>query len=107
VPGSYGVQNFCGGWRIVRTIGSRITHLTPMQGWCDKTGGAATLFAAIWLSTPVSTTHTVTGSIIGVGAVHRLSAVAGCRAATGTAWLVNMPAAAFVGALFYLLSRFL
>ena len=69
----------CGGWRIVRTMGSRITHLTPMQGFCAESGGALTLFGATWLGIPVSTTHTITGSIIGVGSARRVSAVAaGC-----------------------------
>jgi inorganic phosphate transporter, PiT family len=96
----------CGGWRIVRTMGSRITHLTPMQGWCAETGGAVTLFTATWLGVPVSTTHTITGGIIGVGAVRRLSAVRwGVAGDIVIAWLVTMPAAAFVGALFYLLTR--
>jgi PiT family inorganic phosphate transporter len=96
----------CGGWRIVRTMGSRITHLSPMQGWCAETGGAATLFTATWLGVPVSTTHTITGGIVGVGAVRRLSAVRwGVAGDIVIAWLVTIPAAAFVGALFYLLTR--
>jgi inorganic phosphate transporter, PiT family len=66
-----------GGWRIVRTMGSKITRLTPMQGFCAETGGAATLFLATWLGIPVSTTHTITGAIVGVGAARRASAVAG------------------------------
>ena len=57
-----------GGWRIVKTMGSKITRLTPMQGFCAETGGSITLFAATWLGVPVSTTHTITGAIIGVGA---------------------------------------
>ena len=65
----------CGGWRIVRTMGSRITHLKPMQGFCAETGGALALFGATWLGMPVSTTHTITGSIVGVGAARRISAV--------------------------------
>src|SRR5882757_8226359 len=64
-----------GGWRIVRTMGSRITRLTPVQGFCAETGGAITLFLATWLGVPVSTTHTITGAIIGVGAARRVSAV--------------------------------
>src|SRR5260370_11412399 len=60
-----------GGWRIVRTMGLQITKLTPMQGFCAETGGAATLFIATWLGVPVSTTHTITGAIVGVGAVRR------------------------------------
>ena len=64
-----------GGWRIVHTMGSRITRLTPMQGFCAETGGAITLFMATHLGVPVSTTHTITGSIVGVGAARRVSAV--------------------------------
>src|SRR5499427_6679881 len=64
-----------GGWRIVRTMGLRITKLTPMQGFCAETGGAATLFMATFLGVPVSTTHTITGAIVGVGAARRVSAV--------------------------------
>ncbi|MBB3572071.1 inorganic phosphate transporter, partial [Rhizobium sp. BK491] len=64
-----------GGWRIVHTMGSKITRLNPMQGFCAETGGALTLFAATWLGIPVSTTHTITGAIIGVGAARRISAV--------------------------------
>ena len=91
-----------GGWRIVRTMGSRITHLTPMQGVCAETAGAVTLFGATWLGVPVSTTHTITGAIVGVGAARRVSAVR-WNVTTGIlfAWVVTMPAAALVGALFY------
>ncbi|MFD0934815.1 anion permease, partial [Methylobacterium trifolii] len=64
-----------GGWRIVHTMGSKITRLNPMQGFCAETGGAITLFAATWLGVPVSTTHTITGAIVGVGAARRASAV--------------------------------
>jgi PiT family inorganic phosphate transporter len=91
-----------GGWRIVRTMGSRITRLTPVQGFCAETGGAITLFLATWLGVPVSTTHTITGAIIGVGAARRVSAVR-WNVTTGivVAWVITMPAAAIVGALFY------
>ena len=64
-----------GGWRIVQTMGSKITRLTPMQGFCAETGGAITLFAATGLGIPVSTTHTITGAIIGVGAAKKVRAV--------------------------------
>ena len=64
-----------GGWRIVHTMGSKITRLNPMQGFCAETGGAITLFLATWLGVPVSTTHTITGAIVGVGAARRTSAV--------------------------------
>jgi PiT family inorganic phosphate transporter len=88
-----------GGWRIVRTVGSRITHLTPMQGFCAETGGAIALFGATWLGIPVSTTHTVTGSIIGVGAARRVSAVRwGVTHNILVAWVVTLPAAALVAA---------
>ena len=64
-----------GGWRIVHTMGSKITRLNPMQGFCAEIGGALTLFGATWLGIPVSTTHTITGAIVGVGAARRVSAV--------------------------------
>ena len=70
-----GLGTLFGGWRIVHTMGSKITRLTPMQGFCAETGGAITLFTATGLGIPVSTTHTITGSIIGVGASRRVSAV--------------------------------
>ena len=70
-----GLGTLFGGWRIVKTMGSKITRLTPMQGFCAETGGAITLFLATELGVPVSTTHTITGAIIGVGAARRVSAV--------------------------------
>jgi PiT family inorganic phosphate transporter len=94
-----------GGWRIVRTMGSRITHLTPIQGVCAETAGSITLFAANWLGIPVSTTHTITGAIVGVGTARRVSAVRWNVAKDiVVAWIVTMPAAALIGALFYLLA---
>ncbi|MBZ9605821.1 inorganic phosphate transporter [Phyllobacterium chamaecytisi] len=94
-----------GGWRIVHTMGSKITRLNPMQGFCAETGGAITLFAATWLGIPVSTTHTITGAIIGVGAARRVSAVRwGLASNIVIAWLVTMPAAAFIAALFYVVA---
>jgi len=94
-----------GGWRIVRTMGSKITRLTPMQGFCAETGGAATLFLATWLGIPVSTTHTITGAIVGVGAARRISAVRWNVASDIVfAWIVTMPAAALVAALFCFLA---
>jgi inorganic phosphate transporter, PiT family len=100
-----GLGTLFGGWRIVKTMGSKITHLTPMQGFCAETGGAATLFAATWLGIPVSTTHTITGAIVGVGAARRVSAVR-WNVATKIvlAWIVTMPAAALVAALFHILA---
>jgi PiT family inorganic phosphate transporter len=89
-----------GGWRIVRTMGLRITKLTPMQGFCAETGGAATLFIATYLGVPVSTTHTITGAIVGVGAARRLSAVRWNVASSIVyAWVITMPASAIVAAL--------
>jgi PiT family inorganic phosphate transporter len=86
-----------GGWRIVRTMGSRITRLSPMQGFCAEAGGAATLFAATWLGIPVSTTHTITGSIVGVGAARRTSAVRwGVAGNIVVAWVLTLPATAFI-----------
>ncbi len=94
-----------GGWRIVRTMGSKITRLTPMQGFCAETGGAATLFLATWLGIPVSTTHTITGAIVGVGAARRISAVRWNVASNIVfAWIVTMPAAALIAGLFYMLA---
>jgi inorganic phosphate transporter, PiT family len=97
-----GLGTFSGGWRIVRTMGTRITRLTPVQGFCAESGGAATLFLATWLGIPVSTTHIVTGAIIGVGAARRASAVR-WRVANDIviAWIITLPAAAGVAALFY------
>jgi len=94
-----------GGWRIVHTMGSKITRLTPMQGFCAETGGAITLFGATWLGIPVSTTHTITGAIVGVGAARKLSAVRWNVANNiVTAWVVTLPAAGLIAAAFYLLS---
>jgi PiT family inorganic phosphate transporter len=94
-----------GGWRIVRTMGLRITKLTPMQGFCAETGGAATLFIATFLGVPVSTTHTITGAIVGVGAARRLSAVRWNVASSIVyAWVITIPASAAVAALAYWLA---
>jgi PiT family inorganic phosphate transporter len=93
-----------GGWRIVRTMGSRITRLSPLQGVCAETAGSITLFLATGLGIPVSTTHTITGAIVGVGAARRTSAVRWNVAKDIiTAWIVTMPAAAAIGAVFYYL----
>ncbi len=91
-----------GGWRIVHTMGSKITRLTPPQGFCAETGGAITLFMATYGGVPVSSTHTITGSIVGVGAARRLSAVR-WNVASGivVAWIVTLPAAGLMGALTY------
>jgi inorganic phosphate transporter, PiT family len=91
-----------GGWRIVHTMGSKITRLTPMQGFCAETGGAITLFLATWLGVPVSTTHTITGAIVGVGAARRVSAVRwNVASSIVVAWVVTLPAAAVISAAAY------
>ena len=91
-----------GGWRIVHTMGSKITRLTPPQGFCAETGGAITLFMATWLGVPVSTTHTITGAIVGVGASRRTSAVRwNVASSIVVAWVVTLPASALVAALAY------
>lgn len=96
----------CGGWRIVHTMGSRITHLTPQQGFCAETGGAITLFAATSMGIPVSTTHTITGAIVGVGAARRMSAVRwNVASRIVLAWFVTIPACAAIGAGSYFLGR--
>ncbi len=88
-----------GGWRIVHTLGSRVTKLRPMGGFCAETGGASAIFLATYLGIPVSTTHTIAGSIIGVGATNRLSAVRwGVASQMIWAWVITIPAAAGVAA---------
>jgi inorganic phosphate transporter, PiT family len=89
-----------GGWQIVKTMGSKITRLTPVQGFCAETGGAITLFMATYLGIPISTTHTITGAIVGVGAARRVSAVRWNVANTIViAWIVTIPASALIAAL--------
>src|SRR5882672_12758055 len=103
-----GLGTLVGGWRIVHTMGSRITRLRPFQGFCAETGGAITLFGATWLGIPVSTTHTITGCIIGVGAARSMSAVRWNVANDIViAWIVTIPASAFIAALFYALAGLL
>ena len=94
-----------GGWRIVHTMGSKITRLTPQQGFCAETGGAITLFAATSLGVPVSTTHTITGAIVGVGAARRVSAVRwGVARGIVVAWIITMPMSGLIAAGAYLAS---
>ncbi|HEX3972385.1 MAG TPA: anion permease [Stellaceae bacterium] len=101
-----GLGTLFGGWRIVRTMGSKITHLTPMQGFCAETAGAVTLFTATHLGIPVSTTHTITGSIIGVGAARRVSAVRwGVAKDIVIAWILTMPATGIIAAIAYSLLK--
>jgi len=94
-----------GGWRIVKTMGQKITKLKPVGGFCAETGGAITLFLATALGIPVSTTHTITGAIVGVGSTHRLSAVRwGVAGRIVWAWIFTIPASALIAAVFYGLS---
>ena len=94
-----------GGWRIVKTMGQKITKLKPMGGCCAETGGAITLFLATSFGIPVSTTHTITGAIVGVGATRRASAVrCGVAGNIVWAWIFSIPASAFVAAIAYWLS---
>jgi PiT family inorganic phosphate transporter len=87
-------------------MGSRITRLTPQQGFCAETGGALTLFGATWLGIPVSTTHTITGAIVGVGAARRMSAVRwNIASSIVVAWVVTLPAAGLIAAGFYALAK--
>jgi PiT family inorganic phosphate transporter len=95
-----------GGWRIVKTMGQRLTKLTPFGGFCAETSGAITLFIASHFGIPVSTTHTITGAITGVGAAQRFSAVRwGVARGIVLAWVATIPAAAGIGGLSYLLLR--
>jgi inorganic phosphate transporter, PiT family len=95
-----------GGWRIVHTMGSRITRLHPVQGFCAEAGGAATLFLATYFGIPVSTTHTITGAIVGVGAARKVAAVRWNVASNVVvAWILTMPAAGLIGAAFYQLCK--
>jgi inorganic phosphate transporter, PiT family len=95
-----------GGWRIVKTMGSKITRLTPMQGFCAETGGAVSIFLATYIGVPVSTTHTITGAIIGVGAAKRASAVRwGVAKDIVIAWVITLPMAALIAGGAYLALR--
>ena len=95
-----------GGWRIVKTMGQRITKLRPVGGFAAETGGAITLFIASGFGIPVSTTHTITGAIIGVGSAQRASAVRwGVAGNIVVAWVLTIPAAALMAAVGYSLGR--
>jgi PiT family inorganic phosphate transporter len=97
-----------GGWRIVKTMGQRITKLKPVGGFCAETGGAMSLFLATGLGVPVSTTHTITGAIFGVGSVRNASAVRwGLAGNIVLAWIVTIPASALIAAVFYYVSLLL
>ena len=101
-----GLGTLMGGWRIVHTMGSKITRLTPHQGFCAETGGAIMLFGATGFGIPVSTTHTITGAIMGVGAARRASAVRwGVAGNIVIAWFLTIPASAAIAAATYGLTR--
>jgi PiT family inorganic phosphate transporter len=100
-----GLGTMFGGWRIVKTMGQRITKLKPVGGFCAETGGAITLFLATALGIPVSTTHTITGAIVGVGSVQRASAVRwGVAGSIVWAWIFTIPAAALMAGVCYWVS---
>jgi PiT family inorganic phosphate transporter len=104
--GAMAAGTLMGGWRIVHTMGSKITHLTPQQGFCAETAGAISLFFFTNIGVPVSTTHTITGAIVGVGAARRVSAVRWNIASNIVwAWVITMPVAGLLGAAFYGLAR--
>ena len=101
-----GLGTMSGGWRIVKTMGQRLTKLTPFGGFCAETSGAITLFIASHFGIPVSTTHTITGAISGVGAANRLSAVRwGVAGRIVWAWILTIPAAAGIAGVSYLVLR--
>jgi PiT family inorganic phosphate transporter len=103
---SIALGTYLGGWRIVHTMGSRITKLKPVGGFCAEAAGAITLFSTALVGIPVSTTHTITGAIVGVGATHRLSAVRwGVAARIVWAWILTIPAAALIAAVAFWLVR--
>jgi PiT family inorganic phosphate transporter len=106
--GAIAAGTYLGGWRIVHTMGSKITKLKPFGGFCAESAGALTLFGTAMAGIPVSTTHTITGAIVGVGAVHRLSAVRwGVARRIVWAWILTIPASATVaGATFWLMWMF-
>jgi len=102
-----GLGTLSGGWRIVKTMGMRITKLKPVGGFCAESAGALTLFAATFLGIPVSTTHTITGAIVGVGATTKLSAVRwGVAQSMVMAWILTLPCSAFMAAIAYLLAHY-
>lgn len=97
-----------GGWRIVKTMGTRITKVNPLEGFCAETSGAITIFLTIFFGIPVSTTHTLTGAIVGVGATKRLSAVRwGVTVNLVWAWILTVPVSALVAAVVYYVIHFL
>ena len=106
--GAISLGTMMGGWRIVKTMGTKITKVTPLEGVCAETAGALTLFISEWLRIPVSTTHTITGAIMGVGAVKRLSAVRwNVTINLLWAWILTIPVSATLAALIYLFVNFI
>jgi PiT family inorganic phosphate transporter len=105
--GAIALGTLMGGWRIVKTMGNRITKLRPVDGFCAETGGAVTLYIASFFGIPVSTTHTITGAIVGVGALKRLSAVRwGVAGKIVWAWVLTIPASALIAMVTYYISTF-
>jgi PiT family inorganic phosphate transporter len=103
-----GFGTLFGGWRIVKTMGQKITKLRPVGGFCAETGGAITLFIASGAGIPVSTTHTITGAIVGVGSAQKFSAVRwGLAGSIVWAWVLTIPASALIAALAWALSRYI
>ena len=99
-----GLGTLTGGWRVIETMGTRITKLSQHQGFSASLGGSIMLFGASWLGIPVSTTHTITGCVIGAGAAKRATAVRwGVAKNVVYAWVITIPASAAVAAAFYLL----
>jgi PiT family inorganic phosphate transporter len=97
-----GIGTLSGGWRIIETMGTRITKLSQHQGFSASLGGSIMLFAASYLGIPVSTTHTIAGCVIGAGTARRASAVRwGLAGNVAVAWVITIPASATVAALFY------
>jgi PiT family inorganic phosphate transporter len=103
-----GLGTLAGGWRIVKTMGTKICDLQPVHGFAAETGGAICLYGATWLGIPVSTTHTITGAIMGVGATRGLHAVKwGVGAQLVWAWVLTIPISAFIAALSWYLFNLL
>lgn len=101
-----GLGTIFGGWRIIKLMGQKITKLRPVGGFCAQTGGAITLFLATAMGIPVSTTHTITGAIVGVGATKRLSAVRwGIAGTIVWAWVLTIPCSALIAAIFWYIGR--
>jgi PiT family inorganic phosphate transporter len=103
--GAIAMGTLCGGWRIVKTMGQKITKLRPVDGFCAETGAAITLFLSTFLGIPVSTTHTITGAITGVGSLRRMTAVRwGVAGQIVWAWIFTIPCSAGIAALAYLIT---